>query len=94
MILFGKKHLHVSEGDQIVDDLFKILNSATGSLKLEVAGEPTLKVEINRNDKVKGNNDNEDYNDRTVVKLDLLEPTFFSVPDDKTSIFDKLRTAT
>ena len=94
MILFGKKHLHVSEGDQIVDDLFKILNYATGSLKLEVAGEPTLKVEINRNDKVKGNNDNEDYNDRTVVKLDLLEPTFFSVPDDKTSIFDKLRTAT
>jgi hypothetical protein len=50
MILFGKKHLHVSESDQIVDDLFKILNSASGSLNLEVAGQPALKIEINRND--------------------------------------------
>jgi hypothetical protein len=62
-----------------------------GSLKLEVAGEPALKIEINRNDQVKGNNGDDDDNDGTVVELDLLEPTFFSVPDDQTSIFDKLR---
>ena len=26
--------------------------------------------------------------------MDLLEPDFFSVPDDKTGLFDKLKTAT
>jgi hypothetical protein len=86
MILFGKKHLHVSERDQIVDDLFKILNSTSGFVKLEVANRPALKIDVNRNDQAEDN--------RTIVKLDLLEPTFFSVPDDQTGIFDKLRTAT
>jgi hypothetical protein len=89
MILFGKKHLHVSESDQIVDDLFKILNSTSGFVKLEVANRPALKIDINRNDQAEGND-----NSRTMVKLVLLEPTFFSVPDDQTGIFDKLRTAT
>jgi hypothetical protein len=89
MILFGKKHLHVSESDQIVDDLFKILNSTSGFVKLEVANRPALKIDINRNDQAEGND-----NSRTIVRLDLLEPTFFSVPDDQTGIFDKLRTAT
>ena len=50
MILFGKKHLHVSESDQIVDDIFKILNSTSGFVKLEVANRPSLKIDINRND--------------------------------------------
>ena len=36
MILFGKKHLHVSESDQIVDSLLKILKVTSGSVKLEV----------------------------------------------------------
>jgi hypothetical protein len=89
MILFGKKHLHVSGSDQIVDDLFKILNSTSGFVKLEVANRPALKIDINRNDQAEGND-----NSGTMVKLDLLEPTFFSVPDDQTGIFDKLRTAT
>jgi hypothetical protein len=89
MILFGKKHLHVSESDQIVDDLFKILNFTSGIVKLEVANRSALKIDINRNDQAEGND-----NSRTIVKLDLLEPTFFSVPDDETSLFDKLRTAT
>ena len=91
MILFGRKHLHISESDQIVDSLFKILSSVTsGSVKLEVANQPAMKIEINRNDdQVDG-----DDNNRTIVRLDLLEPAFFSVPDDQTSLFDKLRTAT
>jgi len=90
MILFGRKHLHVSESDQIIDSLFKIMSSvSSGSIKLEVANQPAMKIEINTNDdQVDG-----DDNNRTVVRLDLLEPTFFSVPDDQTSIFDKLRTA-
>jgi len=89
MILFGRKHLHTSESDQIVNSLFKILSSVTsGSIKLEVANQPAMKIEINTNDQVEGNDNN-----RTVVRLDLLEPTFFSVPDDQTGLFDKLRTA-
>ena len=93
MILFGRKHLHVSESDQIVDSLFKILNSTSGFVKLEVSNRPALKIEIDRNDSAEGE-DNNDNIRRTIVKLDLLEPTFFSVPDDQTGLFDKLRTAT
>jgi hypothetical protein len=90
MILFGRKHLHVSKSDQIIDSLFKIMSSvSSGSIKLEVANQPAMKIEINtNNDQVDG-----DDNNRTVVRLDLLEPTFFSVPDDQTGLFDKLRTA-
>jgi hypothetical protein len=90
MILFGRKHLHVSESDQIIDSLFKIMSSvSSGSIKLEVANQPAMKIEINTNDdQVDG-----DDNNRTVVRLDLLEPTFFSVPDDQTGLFDKLKTA-
>ena len=90
MILFGRKHLHVSESDRIIDSLFKIMSSvSSGSIKLEVANQPAMKIEINTNDdQVDG-----DDNNRTVVRLDLLEPTFFSVPDDQTGLFDKLRTA-
>jgi hypothetical protein len=90
MILFGRKHLHVSESDQIIDSLFKIMSSvSSGSIKLEVANQPAMKIEINTNDdQVDG-----DDNNRTVVRLDLLEPTFFSVPDDRTGLFDKLKTA-
>ncbi len=91
MILFGKKHLHFSESDQIVDDLFKILNSISGLVKLEAANRPALKIDINRNYQAEGE-DND--NNRTIVKLDLLEPTFFNAPDDQTGLFDKLRTAT
>jgi hypothetical protein len=92
MILFGRKHLHVSESDQIIDSVFKILSSLTsGSIKLEVANQPAMKIEINRNDQVDG----DDSSNKTVVlRLNLLEPSFFSVPDDQTGLFDKLRTAT
>jgi hypothetical protein len=65
------------------------LNSTSGFVKLELANRPALKIDINRNDQAEGND-----NSRTMVKLVLLEPTFFSVPDDQTGIFDKLRTAT
>jgi len=92
MILFGRKHLHVSESDQIVDSVFKILSSlASGSIKLEVANQPAMEIEINRNDQVDGDDSS---NKTVVVRLNLLEPSFFSVPDDQTGLFDKLRTAT
>jgi hypothetical protein len=89
MILFGRKHLHVSETDEIVDSLFRLLGSITsGSIKLDVANQPAMKIKINRNDRV------DSHNGTVVVQLDLLEPTYFSISDDRTGIFDKLRTAT
>jgi hypothetical protein len=41
MILFGRKHLHISESDQIVDSLFK--NSELSYIRLCKirSGEPT-----------------------------------------------------
>lgn len=89
MILFGKKHLHVSESDQILDSLLKFLKVTSGSVKLEVANQPVLKVEIGRSNHVES-----DAINRTIVKLDLLEPTSLGVPDEQVSLFDKLRTAT
>jgi hypothetical protein len=91
MILFGRKHIHVSESDQVIDSAFKILNSVTsGFVKLEATNKLVLKVEINRDNDVDRNGDS----NRTVIRMDLLEPDFFSVPDDKTGLFDKLKTAT
>lgn len=87
MVLFGKKHLHISESDQIVNGIFKAVKSVrTGSIKLEIATQPTLKIEINTNDYISNNN-------KMAIKLDLLDPTFFRIPEDETSLFDKLRTA-
>jgi hypothetical protein len=48
-----------------------------------------MKIEINKDSHVGSDNDN-----RKAVRVDLLEPTFFSIPDDQTGLFDKLRTAT
>ena len=42
MILFGKKYLYVSKSDQIVNSLLKVIS---GSVKLEVANQPVLKIE-------------------------------------------------
>ena len=96
MILFGKKHLHVSESDQIVDSLLKFLKVTSGSVKLEVANQPVLKIEIGRSNHVESDaiNGTIDAINGTIVKLDLLEPTYLGVPDEQASLFDKLRTAT
>jgi hypothetical protein len=89
MILFGRKLLHVSETDQLVDSLFRILGSITsGSIKLELVNKPAVKIEVH------SHVGNDSDKKGTLVRLDLLEPTFFSVPDDQTGLFDKLRTAT
>ena len=89
MILFGKKHLHVSESDQIVDSLLKILKVTSGSVKLEIPNRPVLKIEIGRSNYVES-----DAINRTIVKLDLLDLTFLGVSDEQASLFDNLRTAT
>jgi hypothetical protein len=48
-----------------------------------------LKIEIGRSNHVES-----DAINGTIVKLDLLEPTYLGVPDEQASLFDKLRTAT
>ena len=77
MILFGRKHLHVSESDQIIDSLFKIMSSvSSGSIKLEVANQPAMKIEINTNDdQVDG-----DDNNRTVVPTGSFRTHFLQRP--------------
>ena len=77
MILFGRKHLHVSESDQIIDSLFKIMSSvSSGSIKLEVANQPAMKIEINTNDdQVDG-----DDNNRTVVPTGSFRTHFLQGP--------------
>jgi hypothetical protein len=87
MGLFGRKHLHISESDQIVNGIFKAVKSVTsGSIKLEIANQPALKIEINENDYISNSN-------KMAIKLDLLDPALFRIPEDETSLFDKLRTA-
>jgi hypothetical protein len=45
MVQFGKKHLHISESDQIVNGRFKAVKSVrSGSIKLEIATQPALKL--------------------------------------------------
>ena len=77
MILFGRKHLHVSESDQIIDSLFKIMSPvSSGSIKLEVANQPAMKIEINTNDdQVDG-----DDNNRTVVPTGSFRTHFLQRP--------------
>jgi len=87
MGLFGRKHLHISESDQIVNGIFKAVKSVTsGSIKLEIANQPALKIEINENDYISNSN-------KMAIKLDLLDPALFRIREDETSLFDKLRTA-
>jgi hypothetical protein len=71
-----------------VDSLLKFLKVTSGSVKLEVANQPVLKIEIGRSNHVEI-----DAINGTIAKLDL-EPTYLGVPDEQASLFDKLRTAT
>ena len=75
MILFGKKHLHVSESDLIVDSLLKFLKVTSGSVKLEVANQPVLKIEIGRSNHVES-----DAINRTISKPGSIRTHFLRRP--------------
>ncbi|HET7148602.1 MAG TPA: hypothetical protein VFI73_08915 [Candidatus Nitrosopolaris sp.] len=51
----------------------------TGSIKLDIDGQPAVKIDIIN------------YGKKIVV--DLLQPVFFRTPEDETGLFDKLKTA-
>ena len=74
----GKKHLHIDEADAVGNWLSKAIGSASsGTISVDYGGERALTITIN---------------DRT-VSVNLLQPKFFRVPGDETSLFDKLKTA-
>jgi len=51
----------------------------TGTIKLDIEGQPAVKININNN----GNK----------MMVDLLQPAFFRTADDEIGLFDKLKTA-
>lgn len=74
----GKKHLHIDKADPIGDWLTRAISSAnSGTLSIDYGSEKAALITIN--------------NKR--VSVDLLEPKLFRIPDDETSFFDKLKTA-
>jgi len=88
MIFLGKKHLHITEGEHIVDGLIRLLRSTnSGSIRLEFANKPAAEINIY-------SNDNFSKSSMKKIKVDLLEPGLFKLQDDDLGLFDKLRTAT
>jgi hypothetical protein len=80
MKLRDDNHLHIDEQDPIADWLVRSMRTAqTGSIKLDIEGQPAVKIDIIN------------YGKKIVV--DLLQPVFFRTPDDETGLFDKLKTA-
>jgi hypothetical protein len=81
-MILDRNHLHIDEQDEVADWLVKSMKAAqTGSIKLELEGEPAVKIDII-------NHENENK-----IKVDLLQPTFFRTPGDETGLFDKLKSA-
>ena len=80
MIVRDDNHLHIDEQDPIADWLVRSMRTAqTGSIKLDIEGQPAVKIEIIN------------YGNKIIV--DLLQPVFFRTTDDETGLFDKLKTA-
>jgi hypothetical protein len=76
--MFGDGHLHIDKNDELTDWLSKALRSAkAGTLAINFENEPAVRIAIN---------------DGTLA-IDLLEPSMFRIPEDETSLFDKLKTA-
>jgi len=80
MILRDDNHLHIDEQDPIAEWLVRSMRIAqTGTIKLDIEGQPAVKININNN----GNK----------MMVDLLQPAFFRTTDDEIGLFDKLKTA-
>ena len=80
MILHHDKHLHIDEQDPIADWLVRCMKSAqSGTINLNIGNQSAMKIDISNN------------GDKIIV--DLLEPAFFSITNDETGLFDKLKSA-
>jgi hypothetical protein len=80
MILPPDKHLHIDEQDPIADWLVRCMKSVqSGTINLDIGNQSASKIDISNN------------GDKIIV--DLLEPAFFSIANDETGLFDKLKSA-
>jgi hypothetical protein len=71
-------HLHIDKADPIGDWLSGAISSANaGTLRIDYGDQEAAVITIN--------------NKR--ISVDLVEPKFFRIPQDETSFFDKLKTA-
>jgi hypothetical protein len=61
-MILDRNHLHIDEQDEVADWLVKSMKAAqTGSIKLELEGEPAVKIDI-----INQENENK-------IKVDLLQ---------------------
>jgi hypothetical protein len=71
-------HLHLDRNDPFVHLLTDSIGSASkGSIVISLGGQPAAVIEINRR----------------VIDVDMLQAALFKVPQDRTSLRDKLKTA-
>ncbi len=81
-MILGRNHLHIDEQDPVGDWLVRSIKAAqTGSIKLELEGQPAAKIDIIN------------YENKSKIKVDLLQPKLFRTPADETGLFDKLKSA-
>jgi hypothetical protein len=72
----------MDEQDVVGDWLVRSLKTAqTGSIKLELEGQPAAKIDIIN------------HENKSKIKVDLLQPKLFRTPADETGLFDKLKSA-
>lgn len=81
-MILDRNHFHIDEQDIVGDWLVRSMKAAqTGSIKLELEGQPAAKIDIIN------------HENKSKIKVDLLQPKLFRTPADETGLFDKLKSA-
>jgi hypothetical protein len=76
--MLGDNHLHIDRDDQLSDLMSKAAKCATGgALSINFAGEQAVRIVA----------------DNGRIAIDILQGGIFKVPEDESSLFDKLKTA-
>jgi hypothetical protein len=74
----GDRHLHIDDRDALADWMSTALGSArSGAITIDFEGEPAVQIAA-----VDGQ-----------IAVNLLQPSLFSIPEDETGLFDKVKTA-
>jgi hypothetical protein len=81
-MILDRNHFHIDEQDPVGDWLVRSMKAAqTGSIKLELEGQPAAKIDIIN------------HENKSKIKVDLLQPKLFRTTADETGLFDKLKSA-
>jgi hypothetical protein len=76
--MLGDDHLHIDQEDQLSDWICRAAKCAKGgALAINFAGKPAVRIAA----------------DNGRIAVDILQAGIFQVPEDETSLFDKLKTA-